>query len=628
MEKHIIENEIPKGMQEDIGNSLDDFEIMQTLGKGSYGFVSKVKSKKNQKIYALKMIDLGLVNDQQEINLLINEIKIIQNLNSPHIVKCYNFFKIGNKVYILMEYINNGDIKGYIQANSSMQKTIPEQEIWELLYQSMAGLCYIHNHNLIHRDIKPANLFLTDDKVIKIGDFGVSAERKVGDNIHQMREKETLMIGTPLYMSPEIFAHQPYGSKVDVYSLGCTIYEMCYFSAPRLPYPGVNQNGEIITDLKDIPKKANQNCYSQDLQNVINLMIEKDQNKRPSSRKIFEQIKMKYNSIIRQSTSIYCVYRSLLSFPKLCNKLQKHSPSQDKIPTIPIIYSLDLALKNMLVPDKQSYPIIHMIRELLIFNNSTFLDPGEIECIDLIDYIISKSFLETNHNNQCNSPYLYTEENDNDTFNRSTVMQRYLLNFRNFCKSFISDYFFGTFEINRTCSKCNKTRTFFENFYYLTINLTTANKYFKITEPTFIYSCLQNSQKITVNKKCIFCGVNTIQEESKQIFSNPVNIIIYLKNDDPNSNFCLNYPPTISLDNKLLNMQNTSGNANGNMEQFYLKSVIQQNIQNGKKSYGCCFQYNQLWYYANGYNCMQAIDSPYKFNFGNVLMLFYSSQIQ
>ena len=131
-----------------------------------------------------------------------------------------------------------------------------------------------------------------------------------------------------------------------------------------------------------------------------------------------------------------------------------------------------------------------------------------------------------------------------------------------------------------------------------------------------------------MNKKCIFCGVNTIQEESKQIFSNPVNIIIYLKNDDPNSNFCLNYPPTISLDNKLLNMQNTSGNANGNIEQFYLKSVVQQNIQNGKKSYGCCFQYNQLWYMANGYNCMQTIDSPYKFNFGNVLMLFYSSQIQ
>ena len=114
----------------------------------------------------------------------------------------------------------------------------------------MSGLYYIHNNNLIHRDIKPANLFLTDEKVVKIGDFGVSAERKMGGgNFHQKIQKETLMIGTPLYMSPEIFAHKPYGSKVDIYSLGCTFYELCFFSAPRLPLPGVNQNGEIFTDL-------------------------------------------------------------------------------------------------------------------------------------------------------------------------------------------------------------------------------------------------------------------------------------------------------------------------------------------------------------------------------------------
>ena len=70
MEKHIIENEIDKGEQENIGTGLDDFEILQTLGKGSYGFVSKVKSKKNQKIYALKMIDLleEKVKDADERN--------------------------------------------------------------------------------------------------------------------------------------------------------------------------------------------------------------------------------------------------------------------------------------------------------------------------------------------------------------------------------------------------------------------------------------------------------------------------------------------------------------------------------------------------------------------------------
>ena len=229
MNNHIIENEIADLFQrENLGNNLDDFDILQTLGKGSYGFVAKVKSRKNQKIYAMKMIDFDLVNDQQEIDLLMNEIEIIKKLNSPHIVKYYTSFKIDNRFYIIMEYINNGDIKGYIQANLNMKKAISEDEILELMYQCMSGLCYIHNKKLIHRDIKPANLFLTDDKTIKIGDFGVSADRKKDYNNFQQSqkklEKETIMIGTPLYMSPEIFAHQKYGHKVDVYSMGCTFY--------------------------------------------------------------------------------------------------------------------------------------------------------------------------------------------------------------------------------------------------------------------------------------------------------------------------------------------------------------------------------------------------------------------
>ena len=68
------------------------------------------------------MIDLSLVNDEQECNLLKNEIKILHQLNNPHIIKYYYNFQVGNKIYILMEYINNGDIKGYIQANLNMQK--------------------------------------------------------------------------------------------------------------------------------------------------------------------------------------------------------------------------------------------------------------------------------------------------------------------------------------------------------------------------------------------------------------------------------------------------------------------------------------------------------------------------
>ena len=624
MEKHIFENEILKSQMNDIGDTINDFEILQNLGKGSYGVVSKVKSKKNQKIYAMKIIDLDLVNDDQEITLLKNEIKIIQSLNSPHIVKYYKHFQIGKKLYILMEYINNGDLKGYIQANLGMQKAIEEKEIWELLYQCISGLCYIHQNKLIHRDIKPANLFLTDDKTIKIGDFGVSAERKIG-GMNFKPEKETMMIGTPLYMSPEIFAHESYGSKVDVYSLGCTIYELCFFQAPRVPLPGVNSKGEIFTNLKELPPRYNKDIYSNDLLNIINKMIEKDQNKRPSSSEIFQEVKAKYNATRFQCTSIFSVYRALLSHKLICDKIPKHvSNDQLKMAQKPITYSFDLALKNIINPTNVGYPIIFQIRDILTFNNSKFIDPGEIDCLDLLDYIIQILFMENNHNPTCRSPYLFTDESDQCSFNRQDIIEKYLFNFDNFFKSFVSNYFFGTFELKRICTNCNQTRTFLENFFYLTLNLNSAiRNNLNINDQCFIYNCLQSSSQISVNKFCHACKTNTIQNEIKTIFNKPCTIIIYIKRDDQNNISNINYP--ISLDLPLGQVSPT-GNNNSNIERYNLKAVIQQYNQNGEKLYGCIFPFNQNWYFGNGYNIMNCDNSPKKFNYGNVVMLFYSCE--
>ena len=132
---------------EEIGNKLEDFEILQTLGKGGYGFVAKVKSKKNLKMYAMKMIDFSLIKDKREIDLSLNEIKIIESLNSPHIIKYYSSFQIQNRLYILMEFMNNGDLKGYITAHETINAPIPEPELWELFYQCASGLHYIHRMN-------------------------------------------------------------------------------------------------------------------------------------------------------------------------------------------------------------------------------------------------------------------------------------------------------------------------------------------------------------------------------------------------------------------------------------------------------------------------------------------------
>ena len=151
MDKFLL---LPKIDQEtnpsDIGNKLSDFDILKSLGKGGFGFVAKVKSKKNHKIYAMKMIDLNKIKDQNEKNLTLNEIQLIKGLDNPHIIKYYNYFvdNNSNKLYIIMDHMSNGDLKDFISVHVELGQPIPEDEIIELFYQCASGLYYCHRKNI------------------------------------------------------------------------------------------------------------------------------------------------------------------------------------------------------------------------------------------------------------------------------------------------------------------------------------------------------------------------------------------------------------------------------------------------------------------------------------------------
>ena len=622
MEKpFILEQNNSKNEEKDIGKKLEDFEILQTLGKGSYGFVAKVKSKKNEKIYAMKMIDFALIQDETEKNLSLNEIKIIKSLDSPHIIKYYNDFFVGEKYYILMEYINNGDIKGYITAHQNMGAPIPEDELWELFYQCMSGIICIHKNKLIHRDIKPANLFLTDDKTIKTGDFGVSATRNINKNVNETKiEKETMMVGTPLYMSPEMFNHEKYGSKVDIYSLGCTFFEMCYFTPPRIPIPLMTPNFEIKTDLQEIPIKFNKNYYSQDVTKLLELMIQKDPKFRGRDDDVFDIIRQKYYSKNHINSSINAVCGCLFSnydFISFLGKHEKEFNPKDK----PISYSFSIAYKE-LYNNMNWNNQLKNLRTILTYNNTSFVDPGEIEPEDLIEYILKTIHIENNKNNYHYSR-IYSMENDPDIFNRQKILVKYLTNFQSYLKSKISDLFFGTLETISLCTNCNMNKYFFENFYYLIIDINEALKNnLNLNNQNFISSCFQHqvSSKFKKNRKCLYCNNNTTNNlDKKNYLLLPKHLIICFRNETQQFGAENNLYP-LNLDLSYLNQENSKA-------KYMLIGVIKKSIVSPKKKkFTCIYCLQNQWFVNDGINHQQ-INNIYQDNSGKVVVVFYS-QIQ
>jgi len=147
------------------------------------------------------------------------------------------------------------------------------------------ALQYMHERHILHRDLKTQNIFLTKSKIIKVGDLGIA---RVLDNHSDMA---TTLIGTPYYMSPELFSNKPYNHKSDVWALGCCVYEMATL---KHAFNAKDMNSLVYKILRGkmplMPK-----CYSSELVSLIRAMLNSLPEKRPSVNRILRDAYIKKN---------------------------------------------------------------------------------------------------------------------------------------------------------------------------------------------------------------------------------------------------------------------------------------------------------------------------------------------
>jgi NIMA (never in mitosis gene a)-related kinase len=253
---------------------MENFEILEKLGEGSFSIVYKAKRKIDNQIYALKRVKLKNLKQKNILNSL-NEIRVLASIKSNYVISYKEAFyeEKDNSLIIIMEYADNGDLYKKIKYYKKNNKYFDEDEIWTMFIQLIKGLKSLHDLNIIHRDIKSANIFLFKNGMIKLGDLNVSKVAKKGLSYTQT--------GTPNYAAPEIWKDLPYNYKSDIWSLGCVLYEMI-----TLNLPFENKNGNLYDniikgEIKNIPDR-----YSKDLNNIIHLLIQVNKDKRPSCNEL------------------------------------------------------------------------------------------------------------------------------------------------------------------------------------------------------------------------------------------------------------------------------------------------------------------------------------------------------
>ena len=202
---------------------LKDFAPVKNSKKvlevGTYGEIQLMQHVLTNKLFAIKIIRKSLVSNVIPLRVLFREIMIHKTLIHPNIVRLIDHFEDISKLYIVLEFVEKGSLFDLIRRKIKLS----ESEACNIFIQTCVGLNFLHQNNIIHRDIKPENLLISKEEVVKICDFGWSAEGN---------DKRVTFCGTADYMSPEMINHEPHTYKLDIWSLGILLYEMLHGNPP------------------------------------------------------------------------------------------------------------------------------------------------------------------------------------------------------------------------------------------------------------------------------------------------------------------------------------------------------------------------------------------------------------
>lgn len=246
----------------------DDFELLNVIGKGSFGKVMQVKKKDDGKIYAMKVLRKEAIIARKQVAHTKAEKSILQKIQHPFIVRLHYAFQTKDKLYMILDYVNGGELFYHLKKEGRF----PENRVKFYAAEITCAMAHLHSLQVVYRDLKPENILLDADGHICITDFGLSKEINPEEGTHTF-------CGTPEYLAPEVLRGQGHGTAVDWWSLGTLIYEML----TGLP-PFYSQNINIMYQKILNGELRFPSYVSPEAQSLLEGLLTRDVEKRLGSR--------------------------------------------------------------------------------------------------------------------------------------------------------------------------------------------------------------------------------------------------------------------------------------------------------------------------------------------------------
>ncbi|MFN0206056.1 MAG: protein kinase domain-containing protein [Planctomycetota bacterium] len=231
------------------GQVVSGYRIVRELGRGGMGIVYEAEEVASGRRVALKVLNTDLRTSEEARARFEREARLAASISHPNCVFVFGFIEIDGSLAISMELVGGETLEDRLRrARTDAKDAIPIVTAVRWILQILDGLEAAHAAGVLHRDIKPSNCFLTDDGIVKLGDFGLSRVLVTDLQLTQ----QGAFIGSPLFASPEQIKGNELDFRSDIYSAGATLYALL---TNRTPFDG-SGFGEVLARILTDPPKS------------------------------------------------------------------------------------------------------------------------------------------------------------------------------------------------------------------------------------------------------------------------------------------------------------------------------------------------------------------------------------